>query len=136
MTTVLYADDDYDLRDLAAFKLEGAGYRVFTAPDGRTALSLAENGGIDVVLLDVMMPDTDGIEVCRRLRANPATADVPIVLLTAASNPSQIERGYEAGADDYILKPFSVRELPGLVVAVRERRRKLLTQRDGAGVGA
>ncbi|GIJ51219.1 hypothetical protein Val02_81050 [Virgisporangium aliadipatigenens] len=123
MTTVLYADDDYDLRDLAAFKLEGAGYTVFTAPDGRTALALAENGGIDVVLLDVMMPDTDGIEVCRRLRANPATADVPIVLLTAASNPAAIERGYEAGADDYILKPFSVRELPGLVGAVQRRRR-------------
>ena len=119
MRTVLVVDDDADIRDLIAWKLAQAGYGVLTEADGEaglvTAAGLSETGVLgscpDLVLLDWTMPKMSGIDVCRVLRADPVTADIPIILLTAKAQESEVERGFAAGADDYIVKPFSPREM-------------------------
>jgi len=108
---VLVADDDPDIRDLVVLKLESAGLEVRTAVDGEEALALAHSDPPVLVVLDLMMPKVDGVEVCRRLRANPATAQTPVIMLTALAQPSDVERGVAVGADDYLVKPFSPREL-------------------------
>jgi two-component system cell cycle response regulator len=86
-------------------------YIILTAPDGRTALQLAERYQPRIVLLDIMLPDMDGYEVCRKLRAMPAMASARIVMVTAKAMPSERARGFEAGADDYLSKPFDDAEL-------------------------
>jgi DNA-binding response OmpR family regulator len=122
MLTVLVVEDDSDIRDLIAFRLTLAGYAVRLAEDGHSALAAAGAGGIDLVLLDVRMPGLDGLLVCRRLRTDPATADLPIILVTAAAQERDTAEGLAAGADDYIVKPFSPRELTQRIEAVLERR--------------
>lgn len=108
---VLVADDDPDIRDLIVLKLESAGLEVRTAVDGEEALERAADEPPAVVVLDLMMPNVDGVEVCRRLRADPATAQTPVIMLTALAQPSDVERGVAVGADDYLVKPFSPRDL-------------------------
>ena len=108
---ILVADDDADVRELVVFRLERAGYRVITAGDGHEAVELALERPPDVCVIDVMMPKLDGYEVTERLRASPALAEVPIVLLTASVQEAAVNRGFEAGATDYIKKPFSPHEL-------------------------
>ena len=119
---VLAADDDEDILELVAFRLERSGYSVLRARDGQQALDLALEEQPDLALLDVMMPKLDGIEVTRRLRAETATSRMPIILLTARAQDGDIERGFEAGATDYIRKPFSPRELRMRVQSVLARR--------------
>ena len=118
MSAVLLADDDEDIRDLVAFKLVSGGHAVTAVDDGLTALSTARDRPPDVVVLDVMMPGLSGIEVCRALRAEPATAHLPIILLTARAQDGEVEVGLDAGADDYVVKPFSPRELVTRVEAL------------------
>jgi len=118
---VLAADDDEDILELVAFRLERSGYSVLRARDGQQALDLALEEQPDLALLDVMMPKLDGIEVTRRLRAETATSRMPIILLTARAQDGDIERGFEAGATDYIRKPFSPRELRMRVQSVLAR---------------
>jgi diguanylate cyclase (GGDEF)-like protein len=110
---VLVVDDDRNLRKIIATNLELAGFAVETAADGREALENVERFLPDVVLLDLMMPHMDGYEVARHLRGhqNPAIANVPIIILTAKSETEDKLRGFEAGADDYITKPFGPQEL-------------------------
>lgn len=121
MVTVLLAEDDADIRDLVTFKLREAGYEVRVFEDGLSALASARGSQPDLALLDIMMPGMSGLDVCRELRADPATCEVPIILLTARGQESDIETGFAVGADDYIAKPFSPRELASRVHAVLAR---------------
>jgi two-component system phosphate regulon response regulator PhoB len=123
MTTILIADDDPDIRDLVAFKLEQAGFAVAAVEDGLAALSAARDAPPDLIVLDVMMPGMSGIDVCRELRAHAATAKLPVILLTARVQEGDMEVGFGAGADDYVVKPFSPRELISRVEALLARTR-------------
>ena len=108
---VLVADDDPDILALVRFRLERDGYEVLSAPDGETALDLAMARTPDLAVLDVMMPRLDGYELTRRLREHGPTTTIPIILLTARVQEPDLERGFEAGADDYVTKPFSPQAL-------------------------
>jgi len=121
MTAILVADDDMDVRDLVAFKLEQAGYDVVAVDNGLAALAAATRNPPDLVVLDVMMPGMSGIDVCRQLRLDQGTRSLPIILLTARAQEGDVEVGFGAGADDYIVKPFSPRELVSRVEAVLAR---------------
>ena len=118
---VLVADDDPDILSLVSLRLERAGYDVVTAGDGEQALAAALERAPDLALLDVMMPKLDGYEVTQRLRASDSTRHVPVILLTARVQEADIERGVEAGADDYVKKPFSTTELRDRVQAALGR---------------
>jgi DNA-binding response OmpR family regulator len=119
---VLVADDDDDIRALVTFRLERAGYEVIEARDGEEALRLAVDLAPALAVLDVMMPKLDGYEVTTRLRQTAVTRRMPIILLTARVQESDITRGFDAGADDYIKKPFSPQELGARVHAILGRR--------------
>ena len=119
---ILAADDDPDIRELVAFRLERSGYTVLQAADGEEALALALEHTPDLAVLDVMMPKMDGFEVVRRLRAEEATKRMPIIMLTARAQDSDVEEGFESGADDYLRKPFSPQELRARVQAILGRR--------------
>ena len=108
---VLVADDDPDILALVRFRLERDGYEVLSAPDGEAALDLALARTPDLALLDVMMPRLDGYEVTRRLRQHGPTTAIPIILLTARVQEPDVELGMQAGADDYVTKPFSPQAL-------------------------
>jgi CheY-like chemotaxis protein len=107
MLNVLIADDEDSVVELVRVTLEDERVRVIAARDGVAALALAEEIGPDLILLDVNMPGHDGVEVCRRLRADPRFARTPIVMLTAAVRPEDVRRGIDAGATEYLTKPFS-----------------------------
>ena len=119
---VLVADDDEDVRSLVVFRLERAGYEVVDAADGEQALRLAFERTPDLAVLDVMMPKLDGYELTKQLRADPRTRDLPVILLTARAQDADVQRGFDAGADDYIRKPFSPQELRSRVQAILGRR--------------
>ena len=119
---VLVADDDPDILDLGRSRLERSGYAVATAVDGAEAVRLAGELGPALAVLDVMMPSLNGFEVTRRLREDPDTAGIPVILLTAKAQEADVQEGFDAGADDYIRKPFSPRELSARVQAVLGRR--------------
>jgi DNA-binding response OmpR family regulator len=119
---VLAADDDEDILELVAFRLERSGYTVLRATDGEEALRLALEAKPDLAVLDVMMPKLDGFELTRRLRAEDATSRMPIILLTARSQDADVQAGFDAGADDYLRKPFSPQELRARVQAILGRR--------------
>ena len=119
---VLAADDDEDILELIVFRLERSGYTVLQAHDGAEALELARTTQPDLAVLDVMMPMMDGFELTRRLRKDEATSKMPIILLTSRGQEADIQRGFDAGADDYIRKPFSPEELRSRVQAVLARR--------------
>lgn len=121
MARVLIADDDADIRDLVAFKLIQSGHEVTAVEDGMAALRMVRGQPLDLVLLDIRMPGMSGLDVCRELRAAPGTASLPVILITARSQEGDVELGFEAGADDYIVKPFSPRELSSRVNAVLTR---------------
>ncbi|HEU4350020.1 MAG TPA: response regulator [Actinoplanes sp.] len=123
MTVVLVADDDADIRDLVAFKLEQAGLEVIAVADGQAALEQARARQPALAVLDVSMPGLSGIDVCRTLRADPATAGILIIMLTARVQEQDVEGGFSAGADDYVTKPFSPRELISRIQALLSRTR-------------
>src|SRR5512136_634440 len=118
MTKLLLVEDDQTLRETLAFNLTREGYQVLQASTGVTALNLAREHKPDLVLLDIMLPELDGLTVCRTLRHE---MDVPIVLLTARSGEVDRIVGLDSGADDYIVKPFSLGELLARLRAVRRR---------------
>ncbi|HWJ58359.1 MAG TPA: phosphate regulon transcriptional regulator PhoB [Sphingomicrobium sp.] len=123
---LLLVEDDRALADLVTFHFDRAGYAITRTGDGEEALLLAEEVNPDVVLLDWMVEGISGIEVCRRLRRRPSTANLPIIMLTARGEESDRIRGFETGADDYVTKPFSPRELVARVAAVLRRVRPAL----------
>jgi len=108
---ILIADDEPDAVEMVGVNLEAAGYQVFSAADGRGALHQARSAMPDLILLDIMLPEMDGLEVCKALRRDTATSTVPIIMLTARATEIDRVLGLELGADDYITKPFSPREL-------------------------
>ncbi len=122
MAKVLVVDDEPDAVELVSFNLKAAGYEVVTADDGNEAIKRARQHAPDLVLLDVMLPEVDGLEVCKLLRRDPVTSGVPIIMLTAKA--AEIDRvlGLELGADDYMTKPFSPRELILRVKNLLKRR--------------
>jgi two-component system phosphate regulon response regulator PhoB len=121
-TKILVVDDEPDALELIQYNLRAAGYEVVTAADGEEALKKARASQPALVILDVMLPEIDGLEVCKALRREPATAAIPIVMLTAKA--AEIDRvlGLELGADDYVTKPFSPRELVLRVKSLLRRR--------------
>jgi two-component system phosphate regulon response regulator PhoB len=121
MTHVLIVDDERDLADLIDFNLRAAGFSTRVASTGDEALTAAREQHADLVLLDLMLPDMSGVEVCRQLRAGADTRDVLIVMLTAKAEEADRVLGFEVGADDYVTKPFSVRELVLRLKAILRR---------------
>jgi DNA-binding response OmpR family regulator len=117
---ILIVDDQPQIRELVAITLQLSSYQILLAENGQQAIEIAQTEHPDVILLDVMLygSDLDGLEVCRRLKKNPATEDIPIVLLTAHGQMSDIEAGKAAGADDYFIKPFSPTALMKKIEAV------------------
>ena len=123
---LLLVEDDPALAELIEFRFRGEGYNVVRTEDGDEALLLASEEVPDVVILDWMIEGTSGIEVCRRLRRDKATAHVPIIMLTAREAEEDRVRGLDTGADDYVTKPFSPRELVARVNAIMRRIRPAL----------
>ncbi|MGH9867823.1 MAG: response regulator [Candidatus Polarisedimenticolia bacterium] len=119
--TVLVIDDEKDICDLLEYNLRQAGFRVLTALDGKVAVDIAARERPHLVLLDLMLPDLSGTEVLKILRTNPSTRGTPVILLTARQEEIDRLLGFELGADDYVTKPFSVRELILRVKAVLKR---------------
>jgi len=125
-TRLLLVEDDRALADLVSFHFERSGYDVTRTGDGEEPLILAEEVKPDIILLDWMIEGISGIEVCRRLRRRPTSANTPIIMLTARGEESDRIRGFDTGADDYVTKPFSPRELVARVGAVLRRVRPAL----------
>ena len=111
MERVLIVDDDPDIQRLVSYNLSQAGFQVLSASTGRTALDSVQKQPPDLIILDIMMPDVDGMEVCRTLRQRENSRRIPIIMLTARSEEIDRVVGFELGADDYVMKPFSPREL-------------------------
>jgi two-component system alkaline phosphatase synthesis response regulator PhoP len=118
---ILVVDDEEHIVELLKYNLEANGYAIKPTYSGREALNMAEKEKFDLIILDLMLPEIDGIEVCKRLKENSDTANVPIIMLTAKSGEIDKVLGLEIGADDYITKPFSVRELLARVRALLRR---------------
>ena len=124
MSKVLIVEDEANIRQLVKYNLEKESYQVLEAEDGLQGLRLAKAEKPDLVLLDLMLPQMDGLEVCRSLKGNQATSALPIIMLTAKSEEIDKVIGLELGADDYMTKPFSPRELVARVKAVLRRSQK------------
>jgi DNA-binding response OmpR family regulator len=119
---ILAVDDDEIILDLVVYRLEHSGYRVITARDGVEALRIALAERPALAVIDVMMPKLDGYELTRLLRTHDETKEMPVILLTARVQEADVDRGFEAGADDYLRKPFSPQELRSRVQALLGRR--------------
>jgi DNA-binding response OmpR family regulator len=122
MARILLAEDEQQIGDMVAFKLANSGHQVVRVVDGEAALAAAGRDRPDVIILDVMMPLVDGFAVLGRLRANPDLRTIPVIMLTARGEERDVMSGLQAGAADYIVKPFSLKELLARVeVALRRR---------------
>jgi len=119
--TILVIEDDSDIVEIIQYNFEREGYRVITASNGEKGLETAISKKPSLIILDLMLPGLDGIEVCKRLRTNAETRSIPIVMLTAKGEESDIILGLGVGADDYVTKPFSPKELPARITAVLRR---------------
>ncbi len=122
MATILVIEDEPDAAELLAFNLRSAGHVVSTAEDGGVGLKCAQTTLPELIILDRMLPTMSGIEICRTLRSDPSTQDIPIIMLTARAAESDRVKGFECGADDYVTKPFSMRELLLRVQSLLKRR--------------
>lgn len=128
MPKILVVDDEKNILELVRFNLEREGYQVLTAMDGDTALAAARREVPDLIVLDVMLPGLDGLDVCRALHETAATKNIPIIMLSARAEEVDRVLGLEIGADDYVIKPFSPREL---VARVKARLRRTRTGEGG-----
>ncbi|HSJ88242.1 MAG TPA: response regulator [Anaerolineales bacterium] len=115
MAKILIAEDERDIRDLVAFTLRFAGYEVFAAANGEEAVEMAPNINPDLILMDVRMPRMTGYEACKIMKLNPELKDIPIVFLSAKGQEAEIQQGLEAGAEEYLLKPFAPDQLTSRV---------------------
>ncbi|MDP2166949.1 MAG: response regulator [Thermodesulfovibrionales bacterium] len=118
---ILVVDDEPDIVELVSYNLRKEGYDVSSASDGEEAFGMIKKGGYDLLILDLMLPGIPGIELCRMIRSNPETAGLPIIMLTAKTEEIDRVLGLETGADDYLTKPFSPRELAARIRAVLRR---------------
>ena len=123
MASILVADDDRDIRDLVIFKLKQAGHQVSWADDGVMALEILRAERPELAILDVMMPGLSGVDVTRELRDDAELAGTRVILLTARAQEGDVQAGFSVGADDYVVKPFSPRELQSRVTALLARAR-------------
>jgi len=121
---ILIIEDDRDIVEMVEYNLEEEGYETLSALNGEAGLELARRQHPDLIILDVMLPLIDGFEVCRKLKSNDVTADVPIIILSAKSQETDKVVGLELGADDYVTKPFSPRELIARIRAILRRGRE------------
>ena len=119
--TILVVDDEEHILELVRFNLEKSGYQVVTAETGSEAMELLKQQPVDLLILDLMLPDVEGIDVCKQLRASDAYSALPIIMLTAKSEELDRILGLELGADDYLTKPFSVKELVARVKTILRR---------------
>lgn len=115
---ILIADDEDDVKTVLELFLRSKGYEVATAFDGLDTIDQTMALMPDLLLLDVMMPVLDGFEVCKKLKANPETKDIPIVMLSAASHSAAIRKGLDAGAVDYLIKPFEMEQLEAMIRSI------------------
>ena len=127
---ILAVDDEEDILELLDYNLSKEGFRVLRVTSGERALELARTERPDLIVLDLMLPGLDGVEVCRSLKTDRETADIPIVMLTAKGEEADIVLGLEIGAEDYVTKPFSPRVLAARVRAVLRRRSKAAVDED------
>ena len=118
MAKILIAEDERDIRDLVAFTLRFAGYEVFAAANGEEAVEMAPNVNPDLILMDVRMPRMTGYEACRIMKLNPNLRDIPIVFLSAKGQETEIQQGLDAGAEEYLLKPFAPDQLTSHVKTI------------------
>lgn len=118
---ILCVDNEQNILDLLVFNLEASGYSISATHSGKDAIPIAIETAPSLVILDLKLPDISGFDVCKALRANPSTSTTPIIILSAVSNETDVILAFELGADDYITKPFSVRELLARVKAVLRR---------------
>ena len=123
MARILVADYDVDIRELIEFKLSTHGHEIVAVNDGAAAVAACREYKPDLAVLDVMMPGMSGLDAIRVIRSDEAMADIPVILLTARAQESDVETGFDSGADDYITKPFSPRELASRVQALLARPR-------------
>ena len=121
MARIVVADDDVDIRELVEFKLSTMGHDIVAVADGAAAVEACREQRPDLAVLDVMMQGMSGLEAVRIIRADEALSSIPVILLTARAQESDVETGFDSGADDYITKPFSPRELAGRVEALLNR---------------
>src|SRR6516162_2716142 len=133
MARILVVEDEKDLQEVLAYNLRQAGHSVIVVGSGRDGLAAVPEHRPDLVLLDLMLPDVSGIEICRKLKSEPGTKEVPIVMVTAKGDEVDRVVGFELGADDYVVKPYSLRELLLRVDAVL--RRTSPAPSGGAGRG-
>lgn len=119
--TILVVEDEPDIREVMEYSLAREGFRVLTTGDGELGLAKAREKAPDLVLLDLMLPGLDGVDVCRRLKEDPLTRAVPVIMVTAKGEESDVVLGLGIGADDYVVKPFSPKELIARVRAVLRR---------------
>jgi two-component system phosphate regulon response regulator PhoB len=118
---ILVIEDEADILEVVQYNLTREGYRVAATRDGEQGLALARRDAPDLVILDLMLPGLDGLEVCRRMQSDPLTASIPVIMVTAKSEESDVVLGLQLGADDYVTKPFSPKELSARVKAVLRR---------------
>lgn len=126
---ILVVEDELDILEVIEYNLSREGFRVLSSRDGRDAIQIARNDAPDLVLLDLMLPRLDGLEVCRKLKGDAVTSDIPIIMVTAKGEESDIVLGLGLGADDYVTKPFGPKELVARIKAVM--RRGLVRADDG-----
>ena len=129
---ILIIEDEAHIIELIKFNLESNGFEVITAMDGLTGLKTIEQEKPDLVLLDLMLPQMDGIEVCKNAKMNPEIKEIPIIMLTARGSEMDKVLGLEIGADDYMTKPFSIRELIARIKVVLRRSNKETPQIDNS----
>ena len=125
---VLVVDDEKFVRELIKIKLGRSGLVVFEAANGLEAIEIAQTQKPDMILLDVMMPKMNGFEACEKLKTNPTTARIPIVMLTARGEPANHEKGISLGATDYMSKPFSPQKLAELVIEIIKRNSSISSE--------
>ena len=133
--TILVVDDEEDILELVRYNLDREGYAVACATTGEKALKTAASEKVDLIILDLMLPGIDGLEVAKRLKRNDATKEIPIVMLTAKGEEADVVSGLELGADDYVTKPFNPRELVARVRAVLRRYQKSVRPDQAVVVG-
>lgn len=133
MARILVVEDEADLRQVLEYNLQAQGHEVLVAAGGEAGLKLAREHRPELVLLDIMLPDVPGTEICKALKEAPATRHIPVIMLTAKGEEIDRVVGFEIGADDYVVKPFSVREL-GLRIQAILRRGRATETRDTASL--
>ncbi|MBN1948735.1 MAG: response regulator [Candidatus Cloacimonetes bacterium] len=132
---IVIVDDEPDILELVAINLQKAGYRTAECPDGASLQEFLKNNRPDLIILDLMLPDADGFDICRQLKADAQYRDLPVIMLTAKGDVTDRILGLEFGADDYIVKPFSPRELAARVKAILRRGQLPSVTVDSISIG-